>query len=277
MYKINFPNIPNMGDLLNQDMLEELFGVEIVRSNSVFDSNMSAIGSGLTTLQKSSLVHRRIKQMVNKSKTEQKHYIWGSGFIEYPSNYDRGFIYDNIEVVSLRGKLTKNRMEKILDKILDVPLGDGGLLAECWVGKVEKKYAVGIIPHYKEQNHPLIIKLLEEYTNSTCINLCDKPKNVIKNIAECDVILSSSLHGLIVADSYHIPNKHIMLYPFGEKIMGDGFKFADYYSAFDLEDSYINLNIDSAPDINAVIQQYCIQEKQIEEMKENIFRAFPRL
>ncbi|HAV11936.1 MAG TPA: hypothetical protein DCX06_00360 [Opitutae bacterium] len=36
------------------------------------------------------------------------------------------------------------------------------------------------------------------------IDVFDAPKDVIKQIAQCDFILSSSLHGLIVADSLKI-------------------------------------------------------------------------
>ena len=33
VYKIMYPPIPNMGDLLNKDMLEELFNIKVVRKD----------------------------------------------------------------------------------------------------------------------------------------------------------------------------------------------------------------------------------------------------
>jgi len=50
-------------------------------------------------------------------------------------------------------------------------------------------------------------------------------KRVLSQISACDVILSSSLHGLIVADSYQIPNARVS---FSGAIVGGDFKFFDY-------------------------------------------------
>ena len=40
----------------------------------------------------------------------------------------------------------------------------------------KKKYSVGIIPHFKEQDHPVVKKLLDNYDNSTLIDLKENPK-----------------------------------------------------------------------------------------------------
>lgn len=46
VYKIMYPPIPNMGDLLNKDMLEELFNIKVVRKD-LKSCNLIAIGSAL--------------------------------------------------------------------------------------------------------------------------------------------------------------------------------------------------------------------------------------
>ena len=43
--------------------------------------------------------------------------------------------------------------------------------------------------------------------------------------------IRDSLHGMIVADSFHIPNMHITL---TNNMFGDGNKYNDYLSAFDI-------------------------------------------
>ena len=54
----------------------------------------------------------------------------------------------------------------------------------------------------------------------------------------CKHIISSSLHGLICSDSLGIPNRWIKL----SQLLGNDFKFKDYYSVFDIEPQYIELS-----------------------------------
>lgn len=116
----------------------------------------------------------------------------------------------------------------------------------------------------------------KRYSDSVIIDLGNKPIDVVKEIASCETILSSSLHGLIVADSFHIPNKHILLYPYGERMLGDGFKFADYYSSYGLKDNPIDVSTTNLPTIQSIIDDYRIEPSVVEKKKDEIFAVFPR-
>jgi hypothetical protein len=277
-YKIKIPKIPNMGDLLNKEMLESVFNIKVHNVESKYDTNISVIGSHLGTLLYSNGFRTQLKQRIRKPFLSKDYYVWGTGFMNYNSHPDNSFLFRNVHICSLRGKLTKERVEKILKTRLNVPLGDGGLLADRWIGKsINKKYTIGIIPHYKEQDSQIINQLKNHYSNSIIINLRDKPMDVVRQIAECETILSSSLHGLIVADSFHIPNQHIMLYEYGERMKGDGFKFADYYSSYGLEDNPLRLyQHKDFPSIDEIVDNYLIGESDVEEKKNQISDAFPR-
>ncbi len=277
-YKIKIPNIPNMGDLLNKEMLESVFSIKVHNVKSIYDTNISVIGSHLGKLLFSRILKTQLMQRIRRPFLSKDYYVWGTGFINYNSFPDNDFLFRNVHICSLRGKLSKERVEKILKTRLDVPLGDGGLLADRWIGNnIKKKYAIGIIPHFREQDSQFIKLLKNHYSNSVIINLRDKPIDVVRQIAECETILSSSLHGLIVADSFHIPNQHIMLYEYGEKMKGDGFKFEDYYSSYGLKDNPLRLYHDKDfPSIDEIVDNYLIEKSDVEEKKNQIFDAFPR-
>jgi hypothetical protein len=53
-----------------------------------------------------------------------------------------------------------------------------------------------------------------------------------KQILACEHILSSSLHGIIVAHAYGIPAVQVQ---FSDRIFGDGVKYHDYFLSVDLE------------------------------------------
>ena len=75
----------------------------------------------------------------------------------------------------------------------------------------------------------------------TVISLLDDPKEITERIAGSDLVISNSLHGLIVTDAYDVPS--IGLHP-DVKIKCDGFKFGDNFNfrgapiarPFDLKD-----------------------------------------
>lgn len=277
MYKIYYPEIPNMGDLLNKDMLEAVFNIQ-VQNSGIYHANLTAIGSGMSDNLFSKNKKLYMKQLLYRPFMNKEHHFWGTGFLSYPNGKDNSFLFQKNIIHSLRGEMTKRRVEEILGKELDIPLGDGGLLAERWVKEpVAKKNRIGIIPHFREKDHPIIMEMLGHYPDSLVIDLGEAPLEVVKKIASCETVISSSLHGLIIADSFHIPNVHMTLYPYGERIVGDGYKFADYYSAFGLKDNYVDATKRVWPTCEEIRKGYEISPDEVEIKKQQIFDAFPVL
>lgn len=274
VYKVAYAKINNAGDLLNEYIMKNIFGIEIIEAPSWAEADIIGIGSGLGEFQYSDLMIERIKRHI-KNIIQQKHEImvWGTGFISEETKNLRPFYTNNLRFLALRGELSKKRVEKLIGKKLgDIPLCDGGILTSYLFEKnISKKYELGIIPHFREQNEPAFKKLLSLSENSVLIDLKADPMEVYRRIASCEYIISSSLHGLIIADSFGIPNLHIKV---SEKLLGDGFKFKDYYSCYHLEDAVWDVN-NAIPSINDVIDRYKIKNSEVEYKKQQMLKCFP--
>jgi hypothetical protein len=158
--------------------------------------------------------------------------ILGSGFI-LESSFRR---FRSATIIALRGELSRQR----IGPPGKLALGDPGLLAsDVMPRREQKKFALGIVPHYLEKSNPVVGRLISRLgREATLIDAQKEPLDVFSAIDQCEHILSSSLHGLIVADSLGIPNCWIA----AENLWGGRFKFDDYYSAFGMKREPASLN-----------------------------------
>lgn len=154
--------------------------------------------------------------------------IWGSGFIR-PGESTVFEDHSASRIVAVRGELSRSRVSRAGSGDLDqVVLGDPGLLANRLLsGNVSKAFEIGFVPHHSELFRDEI-NLLREL-GIEIISPLEDSQIVIEKIAACNVVLSSSLHGLIVADSLGVPNVHLIV---SDHVEGGTYKFDDYYSAF---------------------------------------------
>lgn len=266
---VSYPQIPNMGDILNEVLIEKLFGYRVVSAKAIF-ARLSAIGSGLGGYLYTGSTLHRVGQFVF-GRIYPSPYIWGTGFISY-KDHDDSFAR-KVKVCATRGELTRQRVEKILGHELDIPTGDGGLLSSYLLtDQLKKTYDVGIVAHYKEQDHPFFRKLLDFYPNSTFVDTRKDPMTVIRHIAQCKYILSSSLHGLIMADSFNIPNVHIKV---TDKLSGDGYKFDDYYSGYGIKHQQFREEDFAYPPLEWIDDNYQITKAMVDAKKRGLIDSFP--
>lgn len=270
LLKVYYVTFPNMGDILNEMIIENLFGFK-VKNHTPLTGELSAIGSGLGLFT----LHGGLR-----SRLKQKFYgllfpsvsIWGTGFISYKEK-DSPFYRKKIRFAAVRGQLSKKRVETVIGQKLDIPTGDAGILSSYLITTPSvKKHKVGIISHFREQDDPVWKELLNNYENAIFIDVLQHPSIVITQIAECEFIISSSLHGLIIADSFNIPNIHIVV---TDKLLGDGFKFDDYYSAYGIEHPYLDMKKEAFPTLEWIKTNYKITQDMVEKMKIEMIKAFP--
>ena len=152
--------------------------------------------------------------------------ILGTGLIS-----NTQIVLEHAKFAAVRGELTKRN----LGLPSQIATGDLGLLAKKLIKNkpTKKRYTVGLIPHFIDKSHPWISKTKDFLGDSCCIiNVQDSARSVIQQAAQCDLIVSSSLHGIIVSDALNIKNVWVEL---SNKVIGAGFKFWDYNSAIDYE------------------------------------------
>ncbi len=266
-----YARINNMGDLLNPLIVRRCFGLETQRQ-SFLTGQLCGIGSCLVQYCYHGNAAMRLQQFINGFLRPQV-YIWGTGFINYDDCQGR-FFKRRMRFCALRGELTRQRVERMTGRSLDIPTGDAGILASALLDELpEKAYDVGIIPHLCDLSDPAVQALAEKYGSALLIDVRDEPLAVLRQIAQCRAVLSSSLHGLIAADSFGVPNLHVV---FGDRLLGDGYKFDDYYSAYGLPHVCRDLRQSPAPSLEEIASQYPITREMAEEKKQLMLDSFPK-
>jgi pyruvyltransferase len=141
--------------------------------------------------------------------------VWGSGLIkDMPFKKPEG-----LKVLALRGKLT--------EKILDIDCGIYGdpalLLPLIYNPDIKPTKLIGYCPHYI--HHDLFKKI--EF-----INVRQNWKDFIDDLLQYEKIVTSSLHGFIIALAY---GREARWAKYDDRVIGDGFKFRDFGSGIGLD------------------------------------------
>lgn len=226
----------NYGDDLNYYLLKEITLKRIFSFNNFLHvtkcKNILFIGSIIETL------------------TNKDSIIWGSGAIFGGNTPMKA---KPKQVLAVRGPLTR---QYLISKGIDCPetYGDPALLLpRIYRPNTSKKYKLGIIPHWVDLLNEFVLELTSNEKDS--VHLIDLKHykhwhDVINEVTECEFIISSSLHGIIIADAYFVPNLWV---EFSDKIIGNGFKFRDYFASVkrDVDKPII---INSSIDIDHILQ-----------------------
>ena len=194
--------VPNAGDELSPLIVERVSGRKVIYS-APETCHLVAIGS--------------LAEVALRADRDWPVRLWGSGFIGDGPTLD--YRHHQVLVDALRGPYSATRLG-----VDDVPLGDPGLLANLLLeGPMRKVRPIGIVPGYNELDLPIIE--VWRSASDAVISPHLPPAEFIDAIAECDLILSSSLHGLVIADGLGIPNAWVEV---SDRVAGRGFKFRDH-------------------------------------------------
>jgi pyruvyltransferase len=193
---------PNVGDTLTPVILDWLH-IPYVRAEARESGKFLGVGSLLATLRDGDVV-------------------WGAGCIdETPRPVPAEFT-----VLAVRGPLSA----RLLGRRVDV-FGDPALLMPLIYPSERDSNSpvIGCVPHYAERAEPEWTVMSGE-PNHRVVDVCLPWREFIDGICACRRIVTSSLHAYILAEAYGVP---VSWLPAGDKVIGGGFKFRDYFLGTD--------------------------------------------
>lgn len=169
------------------------------------------------------------------------------------------------KIKCVRGMLTNRYMNGAH------PVGDPAILVSRFIERRENPvYEYGIIPHYSEKNSPLVRELCKR-EDCFLIDPQHPIGDVITQISLSSHIISSSLHGLVVSDSFGIPNVWTRF----TTSSGIGqFKFFDYFGTIDRKPQYTAVHEDSNL---SLLPWFSLDEKRRNILQESVLHHCPEL
>ncbi len=246
--------IQNFGDWIGPLLFEAITGKTPIycptRKLQAFSTTFYTVGSVLGTI-----------------KEPDRAIVWGSGIIHRDTSFKRPK-----EIHAVRGPISRERCRELGFSCPDV-YGDPALLLPRYLErtKPEKKYAIGIIPHFV--HFPVIASLLENSSDVKLIDVTMPVQSVVDDIVACERTISSSLHGIIVSHAYGVPSAWVK---FSEPLYGDDVKFLDYFASASVEAPVPpNLREDelAISVIRSVAQQAILPD--LSSLEERLIRACP--
>jgi pyruvyltransferase len=187
----------NFGDRLSPVIVSRILGREVRRAGAEEGPKLLAIGS--------------ILHFAAAGDT-----IWGSG-VNGKCLEDTYYQFDSLDVRAVRGPLTR---EFLIRRGIACPeiFGDPALLLSHlypeFVPSGEEEY--GLVPHLHDR------QLLKDQPRQ--IHPTEPWRTIIAKILRCRLVISSSLHGIIAAESLGIPARLLKV-----SMTEPYFKYEDYY------------------------------------------------
>lgn len=115
----------------------------------------------------------------------------------------------------------------------------GVLVPELFPESVPITHSIGVIPHYVDLENPWLRKIGRE-PSIKIITPLQPFQDYIVELKQCETILSSSLHGLIFAHAYR---KRAAWIELSKNVIGEGFKFYDYYLSVGISPEFVLRNL----------------------------------
>lgn len=164
--------------------------------------------------------------------------IWGAG-VRHPDSAPSAWANRlPSRFLAVRGVLTRNALG--LDAT--TPLGDPGLLVRTLYRRSTRPRGVVVVPHFLAFNSPDARRLMAAARSHgmRVVPPSASYERICEEVSRAELVVSSSLHGMVVADALDCPVQHVS---FG-RTTEPSFKFADYQSVYGLPAASVALTDD---------------------------------
>ena len=179
---------PNFGDTLSRVVTAYASGREVVHA-APRKAEIFAVGSVLQFAK---------RVWGNDNRPQHRPAIWGTGMM----NALKADFVEHVDIHMLRGPITASLLG-----VKTECFGDPGVLTAEALGALPERHdKIGLVLHHSQLGDARIVALLNTEPRVHYIDVQGTPEDVCREIGACAHVISSSLHGLIVADSYGVPN-----------------------------------------------------------------------
>lgn len=197
--------------------------------------------------------------------------IFGTGFISETSNVGSG---KPNKIIAVRGPLTRAKLIKMNIECPEI-YGDPLILFPLLYNPSikAKSQVIGIIPHFIDINTDTLKELVNNLKNSGFavkvidIRVGTNYKPFINAIMECETIITSSLHGMIMGIVYRKPT---ILVQFSKKVIGDLFKFNDFFGSL-----HIKYSVKNVYDISLLENKVPVDYTRLKELGDRLIDSAP--
>lgn len=186
--------------------------------------------------------------------------VWGSGLLNPDSLYLNRLVFSSLDIRSVRGPKTREALLSI-GKQCPAIYGDPAILMPLiYMPKDNKKtHDVSLILHFS--NNDFFVP--EGKTVNTINIITTDYRNEINQIVQSTMVISSSLHGIILAEAYGVPAVLLL------KEDQSTFKYEDWYH------STGRYSVVIAHTLKEALSVKPMELPDLRLMQENVLQAFP--
>jgi hypothetical protein len=155
--------------------------------------------------------------------------VWGTGLRADPGPEQARMLLGRVgPVIAVRGPRTRDALRLPPN----TPLGDPGLLAFRHVRRSPRRRGAVVIPHFTHWNTASGRQQIARAARAGyhVVDPSRTPGHVLRRVAEASLVVSASLHGVVVAHSLGVPAELLRGKDAGEPV----WKYQDYFGSLSL-------------------------------------------